>query len=191
MGYKREVLDRLNILQQEAAITLQDFKRKLTEITGKTPRTLRRWYSLDSVIQDTDLKKIALHFGHHENWLKLGENQNQQSMVDQIMASNHFGAVIINDDLTEKMNHKFVEMMGLTIDNVNNPDICKDILSLQSEETVGMCDISSQMAQKRGSYHHTMIMILGDQKQHTVDVTTLNINHGRLLRIIVDKGQVC
>jgi hypothetical protein len=189
MGYKNEVVERLCILQQEAGLNKHEFKKLLAEVTGKTPRTLRRWYAFETIIQDTDLKKIALHFGQHENWLKFGD-VGRESMIDQIMISNHFGVVIMKDSTAESMNHKFIEMMDLNAKNLNEAEACKYILNMQPEETVGLCDISGQLAQQRGSHHHTMVMIMGDNKQHTVEVTTLNINHGRVLRIIVDKGLV-
>lgn len=188
MDYKRDVLNRLNILQQEARTSKQEFKKILAKVTGKTPRTLRRWYSLETVIQDEDLKKIAVYFGHHENWLKFGDDNNQGLLIDQIMTSNHYGAVVMKSGTAERMNHKFIEMMRLTPENLNEQEACEYILSFQPEETVSLCEISGHVAEQRGSHHHTMVMIMGDKKQHTVDVTTLNINHGRVLRIIVDKG---
>lgn len=190
MVYKEEVIKRLQGLQQEASLSTQEFKKILTEITGKTPRTVRRWYSFATAIRDIDLNKIALHFGHHENWLRFGDKSNQDSMMDQIMTSNHFGVVVMKDGDAEAMNHKFIEMMKLTQNQFNEAQACHDILSYQSEETVGLCNISSQIAEQTGSHHHTMVMILGDKKPHTVDVTSLNINHGRVMRVLVDKGLV-
>lgn len=188
MGYKSEVIERLNTLQQEACMSNQEFRKALNKITGKTPRTLRRWYSLETTIQDEDLQKISQHFGHHDNWLKFGDNNEREFLIDQIMTSNHYGAVVMKDGLAERMNYKFIEMMSLTPENLNEQEACKYVLSFQPEETVGLCSISGQLAEQRGSHHHTMVMIMGDQKPHTVDCTTLNINHGRVLRIIVDKG---
>jgi len=190
MGYKSEVIDRLHILQNEICVNNQEFKKILSKVTAKNPRTIRRWYSLEANIQDADLKKIALHFGHHENWLKWGNNTNTPSLLDEIMTSNHYGAVIMKDGAAEKMNHKFVQMMNLTLENMNTQEACHYVLSMQADETVSLCEISGQIAIQNGSHHHSMIMILGDNKQHTVDVTTLNINNGRVLRIICDKGMV-
>lgn len=190
MGYKSEVIDRLHILQNEINANNQEFKKILSNVTAKNPRTIRRWYSLDANIQDVDLKKIALHFGHHENWLKWGNNTNTPSLIDDIMTSNHYGAVIMKEGAAEKMNHKFVQMMNLTLENMNTREACQYVLSLQSEETIGLCEISGQIAMQSGSHHHSMIMLMGDKKLHTVDVTTLNINNGRVLRIISDKGMV-
>jgi len=190
MGYKSEVIDRLHILQNEINANNQEFKKILSNVTSKNPRTIRRWYSLEANIQDADLKKIALHFGHHENWLKWGNNTNTPSLIDEIMTSNHYGAVIMKEGAAEKMNHKFVQMMSLTLENMNTQEACHYVLSLQPDETVSLCEISGQIAIQNGSHHHSMIMILGDKKQHTVDVTTLNINNGRVLRIISDKGMV-
>ena len=104
------------------------------------------------------------------------------------MASNHFGVVIMQDGMAEQINHKFLEMMNLTSEELNIEKVCEHVLSFQTEETVSLCSISGQMAQQHGSHHLTMIMTLGDQRQHSVDVTTLNINHGRVLRILADKG---
>ncbi|MCW8933256.1 MAG: hypothetical protein OQK98_00895 [Gammaproteobacteria bacterium] len=188
MGYKSEVIDRLHILQKEINASNQEFKKILSNVTTKHPRTIRRWYSLEANIQEADLKKIALHFGHHENWLKWGNNTNSPSLIDEIMTSNHYGAVIMKEGAAEKMNHKFIQMMNLTSDKMNAQEACHYVLSLQSEETVGLCEISGQIAIKTGSHHHSMNMIMGDEKKHSVDVTTLNINNGRVLRIISDKG---
>ena len=190
MGHKKEIVERLNILQKEAGLSKPEFKKNLVEITGKTPRTLRRWFALETIIQDEDLKKIAVHFGHHENWLKYGENYNREFLVDQIMMSNHFGVVVMKGDVTESMNYKFIDMMGIRHKNLKEEECCKYILSFQPEETVGLCEISTQLAQQQGSHHQTMIMIMGDQKKHSVEVTILNINNDRVLIIIVDKGLV-
>ena len=81
-------------------------------------------------------------------------------------------------------------MMNLAEDMPDMAIACDKILSQQSEETANLCHISSQLAEQSGAHHITMIMKLGDQKHHTVDVTTLNLNHGRILRIVVDKGLV-
>jgi len=190
MGYKKEVVERLIILQKEAGLDKQEFKKVLSTITGKTLRTLRRWYALETVVQDADLKKIAVHFGHHENWLKFGDKNNQGSLIDQIMTSNHYGAVVMKDGHAERMNHKFIEMMNLTSEGLSAEKACEYVLSFQPEETVGLCEISGHLAEQSGSHHHAMVMIMGDKKQHAVEVTTLNINHGRVLRIIVDKGLI-
>lgn len=190
MGDKKQVIERLSILQAESGLNKQEFKKTLAKITGKTSRTLRRWFSLETVIQEPDIKKIAAHFGLHENWLKFGDKNHHESLIDQIMTSNHFGAIIMKEKKTEKVNHKFIEMMGLSTKDQYNSEICEQILRSQPDETVGLCDISIQLAEKSGSHHLTMVMILGDGKKHTTDVTTLNLNNGRILRIIVDKGHV-
>lgn len=190
MGHKNDVIDRLYIIQNESGTSNQNFKKSLSTITGKTPRTIRRWYSLDTNIQDIDLNKIALHFGHHENWLKFGVNNNSPSLIDEIMTSNHYGAIIIKDGVAEKMNHKFIDMMKLSQNSINTNDACQYILSLQSDETISLCEISGLIAMQTGSHQHTMTMIMGDKKHHTVNVTTLNINNGRVLRIIADMGHV-
>jgi len=190
MGFKNEVIDRLHILQNEINVSSQEFKKILCTVTAKNPRTIRRWYSLEANIQDVDLKKIALHFGHHENWLKWGNNSSTPSLIDEIMTSNHYGAVIMKESTAEKMNHKFIQMMNLSSADIDAHEACQYVLSFQPEETVSLCEISGQIAMQSGSHHHSMIMIMGDQKPHTVDVTTLNINNGRVLRIISDKGLV-
>jgi len=190
MGFKSEVIDRLHILQNEINASNQEFKKILSTVTTKTPRTIRRWYSLEANIQDVDLKKIALHFGHHENWLKWGNSSSTPSLIDEIMTSNHYGAVIMKESTAEKMNHKFIQMMNLSSASIDAHEACQYVLSLQPEETVSLCEISGQIAMQSGTHHHSMIMIMGDQKPHTVDVTTLNINNGRVLRIISDKGLV-
>lgn len=190
MGDKKQVIERLSILQTESGLNKQEFKKTLAKITGKTSRTLRRWFSLETVIQEADIKKIAAHFGLHENWLKFGDKNHNESLIDQIMTSNHFGAIIMKDKKSEKVNHKFIEMMGLSTKDQYNTEVCEQLLIAQSEETISLCDISIQLAQQSGSHHLTMVMILGDGKKHTTDVTTLNLNNGRMLRIIVDKGLV-
>jgi hypothetical protein len=190
MGDRQQIIDRLTVLQQESGLSKQEFKKTLASITGKTPRTLRRWFALETIIQDNDIKKIASHFGLHENWLKFGDKNPHESLIDQIMTSNHFGAVVIKDGLVEKTNHKFNEMMSLPEDMPDMANACDQIMGQQSEESINLCQISRQLAEQSGAHHITMIMKLGDQKHHTVDVTTLNLNHGRILRIVVDKGLV-
>jgi len=190
MGAKKQIIERLNVLRDESGLSNQEFKKMLAKDTGKTPRTLRRWFALETIIQDADIKKIAAHFGLHENWLKFGDKNHHESLIDQIMTSNHFGAVIIKDNKSEKINHKFIEMMGIPTKCIDENTACEYILNFQSEETKGLCEISGQLAQQSGSHHLTIVMVLGDEKKHSVDVTTLNLNHGRILRIIVDKGHV-
>lgn len=187
---KQEIIDRLDILRTDAGQSEKEFRKTLAEITGKTPRTLRRWYALESEIQDDDLKTIAKHFGQHEHWLKYGDRQHSRSMVDQIMASNHFGAIIMHDGKAVDMNYKFIEMMGLTPEKLNTTEACEYVLSLQSKEASSLCEISENMALKNGAHHHNMVMVLGDMLPHNIDVTTLNINNGRVLRVFMDKGQI-
>jgi len=190
MGDRQQIIDRLTVLQQESGLSKQEFKKTLANITGKTPRTLRRWFALETVIQDGDIKKIASHFGLHENWLKFGDKNHHESLIDQIMTSNRFGAVVIKDGLVEKTNHKFNEMMNLPEDMPDMAHACDKIMGQQSEESINLCQISRQLAEQSGAHHITMIMQLGDQKHHTVDVTTPNLNNGRILRILMDKGLV-
>lgn len=190
MSDKQQIIDRLTVLQQESGLCKQEFKKVLANITGKTPRTLRRWYALETIIQDSDINKIATHFGLHQNWLKYGDKDNHESLIDQIMTSNHFGAVVLKDGLVERTNHKFNEMMKLSVESADMLHACEMIMGKQSEETTSLCSISRQLAEQSGAHHITMIMLLGDQKHHTVDVTTLNLNNGRILRILMDKGQV-
>ena len=189
MRRKKEVIERLQMLQRQTNLSTQEFKRTLASITGKTPRTLRRWFALENDIQDSDLRKIASHFGHHENWLKYGDDQ-QEPIFDQIMSSNHFGAVVMKNNEAERMNHKFIEMMNLIPEEFHEGGICEYILSFQPDETVELCHIASQLAEQRGAHHLTMIMILGDRKQHSVELTSLKLNNDRILTIIVDKGLV-
>ena len=188
MGDKKQIIDRLHVLQEESGLSKQDFKKTLANVTGKTPRTLRRWFALETVIQDTDIKKIATHFGLHENWLKFGDKNHNESLTDQIMTSNHFGAIIMKDHYTMKVNHKFIDMMNLSQEDAEGHEACDRVLHNQPEETKRLCEISKQLAEQSGSHHVTMAMILGDKSLHTVDVTTLNLNNGRILRILVDKG---
>ncbi|MCW9013938.1 MAG: hypothetical protein OQL06_09160 [Gammaproteobacteria bacterium] len=187
---KNEVIDRLNILRQDSGQTEKEFRKTLSEITGKTPRTLRRWYALETAIQDEDLKIIAKHFGQHEHWLKYGDRHQTRSMVDQIMASNHYGAVIMQDGKAVDMNYKFIEMMNLTPEKLDEAEACEYVLNLQPKEASSLCGISENMALQNGCHHHNMNMVLGDMQTHSIEVTTLNINNGRILRIFMDKGQI-
>lgn len=57
MGDRQQIIDRLTVLQQESGLSKQEFKKTLASITGKTPRTLRRWFALETIIQDHDIKK--------------------------------------------------------------------------------------------------------------------------------------
>ncbi len=190
MQNRKDVIERLQILKTELGQSEKEFKKNLSKITGKTPRTIRRWFALETSIQEDDIKVIAEFFGQHPHWLKYGHTHDRKPMVDQIMSSNHYGVVIMKDGKAEKMNYKFIEMMKLTPDILNEVEACDYVLSLQTRETVDLCQISSMHAQVHGAYHHQMIMKLGDEKSHSIEVTTLNINNGRVLRIMVDKGVV-
>jgi len=190
MREKQEIIDRFNILKSETEQNDNDFKKTLSIITGKTLRTIRRWYALETAIQDSDLKVIAKHFGQHKNWLKFGEENGKQSVIDQIMVSRHFGVIITRNGLTENMNNQFIDMMGVPPEKLNGVEPCEFILSYQAEQASILHDVSAKMAEENGAHHHNMIMQIGDGTLHNMDVTTLNINNGKLLRIFMDKGQI-
>ena len=190
MQSRQDVIKRLEVLKAESGQSEKDFKKNLSKITGKTSRTIRRWFALETSIPDDDLKIISDYFGQHVHWLKYGDAHEHRTMIDQIMSSNHFGAVIMRDGKAEEMNYKFMEMMNLTPEKLNTFEACEHVLSLQPDETVSLCDISGKHAALHGGYHHTMIMNLGDGKAHNIDVTSLNINNGRVLRILLDRGAV-
>ena len=188
MNNKKSIIDRLESLKIESGLSDKVFKDTLSNITGKTPRTIRRWYSLESSIHETDIERISKYFGKHVHWLRYGENSHASTAVDQIMYSDHFGAVIIKDDKVEEVNFKFIEMMNLTEDEVRRQDICDYILQFQPEETVNKCKTGNDKAISNGAFVDQLKMILGDGMIHDIESTTLNLNHGRILRILFDKG---
>jgi hypothetical protein len=190
MRKKQEIVDRFNALQSETKQNDNDFRKILSIVTGKTLRTIRRWYALETVIQDCDLRVIAKYFGQQENWLKFGDINSKLSMIDQIMASKHYGVTISRNGKAEDMNHTFIEMMDLQPEKLKDKEACEFVLSFQPEQTIALHDISAKMAEENGSHHHNITMQLGDEKLHSIDITTLNINNGRLLRIFMDKGQI-
>lgn len=190
MQNRQDVIDRLQILKTEYGQTEKEFRKILAKITGKTSRTIRRWYALETSIQEDDIKVIAEYFGQHVHWLKYGHMKERRPMVDQIMSSNHYGAVIMKNGKAEEMNYKFIEMMKLTPEKLSEAEACEFVLSRQSSEVVDLCQISDSHAKEHGAYHHHMVMKLGDEKFHSIEITTLNINNDRVLRILVDKGIV-
>jgi len=190
MNGKKVIIDRFNVLQAEAGQTENEFRKTLSFVTGKTPRTIRRWYAQETTIHEGDLKLIAEYFGQHENWLKLGDQNSRQSITDQIIASNHFGVVVTNNGQAENMNHKFLNMMGLDSDHGNEIDIFNHLLNIQSEQTLTLYNVSTEMTEENGFHHHNMTVKLGNGDVHCMNVTTLNINNGKLLRIFMDMGQI-
>ena len=98
MNNKKLIIDRLHQLKIESGLSDKDFKNTLASITGKTPRTIRRWFSLENNVHELDIERIAKYFGKHAHWLRYGDRRNVSTAVDQIMSSNHFGAVILKDD---------------------------------------------------------------------------------------------
>jgi len=187
---KKSIIDRLESLKVESGLSDKVFKDILASITGKTPRTIRRWYSLESNIHENDIDRISKYFGKHVHWLRYGEHSHASTAIDQIMYSNHFGAVIIKDDKAEEVNFKFIEMMNLSENDIRRQDICDYILQFQPEETVTKCKQGNDEAINNGAFIDQMKMILGDGKMHHIESTTLNLNHGRILRILFDKGLV-
>jgi len=190
MKKKQEVLERLNILQVEVEQTENEFRKTLSNITGKTLRTIRRWYAKETAIHNRDLKLIAEYFSQHENWLKYGDQHNHQSMIDQIFISEHYGAVITNKRRAVNINYKFIEMMHLTDLKTNDTDPFNYLLDIQSKQTLALYDISTDMAEENGFHHHNMTIKLNNSRMHCMDVTTLKINNRKLLRIFMDKGQI-
>lgn len=188
MNNKKSLIDRLELIKVESGHSDKTFKNTLATITGKTSRTIRRWYSLESSIHETDIERIAKYFGKHVQWLRYGDRQNISSAVDEIMSSDHFGAVILKDDKIEEANFKFLEMLNLSKLNIKHHSICDYIAQLQPEQTFLHCKQSHEHAIKNGVHLDQMEIFLGDNNRHIVESTTLNLNNGRVLRIIFDKG---
>ncbi len=188
MESRKDIVKRLGILKIESGQSEKDFKKNLSKITGKTPRTIRRWFALETSIPDDDLKVITDYYGQHVHWLKYGDIGRQRNMIDQIMSSNHFGAVIMKNGKAEEMNYKFIEMMNLSPEQLDQAEACELVMGRQPDETISLCDISGNQALMQGAYQHNMTMILGDEQEHNIEMTSLNINNERVLRIIVDKG---
>ncbi|MCK5335216.1 MAG: helix-turn-helix transcriptional regulator, partial [Gammaproteobacteria bacterium] len=165
MNNKNSVIDRLHQLMVESGLSDKNFKNTLASITGKTPRTIRRWYSLENNIHETDIERIAKYFGKHVHWLRYGDRRQVSTAVDQIMTSDHFGAIILKDDRVEEVNFKFLDMMKLTDANIVKEHLCDHILQSQSNETIQQCKLSQDHAITHGAHVDQMIMLLGDNKR--------------------------
>lgn len=187
---KKLVTERLDQLKVESGLSDKHFKSTLASITGKTPRTIRRWYSLENNIHESDIDRIAKHFGKHVHWLRYGDRRNISTAVDQIMSSDHFGAIVLKDDQVEEVNFKLTEMMGLFDKDISKENICDYILNLQSDETIQQCKLGQEHAITHGAHVDQMIMVLGDDKKHFIEATILHLNNNRILRILFDKGLV-
>jgi hypothetical protein len=190
MTEKQNIIERLNVLQMEVEQAENEFRKTLSNITGKTLRTIRRWYAKETSIHDDDLHLIAEYFGQHENWLKFGDLHNHQSMIDQVLISEHYGAVITNKSRAENINHKFIEMMNLSPDQTNGADPFDYLFDMQNEQTLALYNISTDMAQENGFHHHNMTIKLNNGHSHCMDITTLKISNNKLLRIFMNKGQI-
>ncbi len=187
---KKLVTERLEQLKVESGLSEKHFKNTLATITGKTPRTIRRWYSLENNIHESDIERIAKYFGKHVHWLRYGDRRSVSTAVDQIMSSDHFGAIVLKDDQVEEVNFKLTEMMGLFDKDINKENICDYILHSQSDETIQQCKLGQEQAITHGAHVDEMIMVLGDDKKHFIEATTLHLNNSRILRILFDKGLV-
>lgn len=190
MKNKKLVTDRLEQLKIESGLSDKHFKSTLATITGKTPRTVRRWYSLENNIHEADIERIAKYFGKHVHWLRYGDRRNLLTAVDQIMSSNHFGAIILKNNQVEEINFKLVEMMGLFDKDITQENTYDYILQLQSDETIQQCTLSHEHAINHGAHIDTIVMQLGDNQKHFIESTTLHLNNNRILRILFDKGLV-
>ena len=185
---KKSVTERLDQLKVESGLSDKHFKNTLATITGKTPRTIRRWYSLENNIHESDIERIAKYFGKHVHWLRYGDRRNISTAVDQIMSSDHFGAILLKDDQVEEVNFKLTEMMGLFDKDIRKESICDYILNSQSDETIQQCKLGQEHAIAHGAHVDQMIMVLDDDKKHFIEATTLHLNNSRILRILFDKG---
>ena len=192
MNNKKLIIERLDQLKVESGLSDKSFKNTLASLTGKTPRTVRRWYSFESNIHENDIDRIAKFFGKHVHWLRYGDSDREQisTAVDQIMYSDHFAAIVFKDDKVEEANFKFIEMMDLADKNIPKQDYCEYVLKSQSEETAKKCKHGHDKAIEQGACVDQMIMTLGDEKKHHVESTTLHLNNNRTLRILFDKGLV-
>ena len=188
MNNKKIIIERLEQLKVESGLSDKSFKNALSSVTGKTPRTIRRWYSFESNIHENDIDRIAKYFGKHAHWLRYGDRNHVSTAVDQIMSSDHFGAVILKDEKVEEANFKFMDMMNLSFDSINKQDICEHILNAQSNDTAKKCKNGNEKAIEMGAFVDQLIMTLGDNLEHHIESTTLHLNNNRLLRILFDKG---
>lgn len=190
MNNKKLLIERLDQLKFESGLSDKDFKNILASITGKTPRTIRRWYSLENNIHDIDIENIAKYFGKHAHWLRYGDRRKASGTVDQIMSSNHFGAVILKDNQVEEVNFKLLDMMKLSDKALSQEQICDHILQLQSAETIQQYKSNHEKAISDGAHVEQMTMLLGDDQKHFIEAITLNLNNNRVLKILFDKGLV-
>ena len=190
MNNKKSVIDRLHQLKIESGLSDKTFKSTLASITGKTPRTIRRWFSLENNVHENDIERIAKYFGKHVHWLRYGDRRNSSTPVDQIMSSDHFGALLLNDDQVEEANFKLIEMMQLSDKEISKEHICDYILNMQSDETRQQCQLGHDNAITNGVHIDELIMMLGDNEKHFIERTILHLNNSRLLMILFDKGVV-
>lgn len=188
MNNKKSMIDRLDQIKIESGHSEKAFKDVLATITGKTSRTIRRWYSLESKVHDNDIELIAKFFGKHVHWLRYGNRNATMTPIDQIMSSDHFGVVILKDNKVEEVNFKFTEMMRLSLTESNQHDICDQILTTQPSDTIRQCNESNHIAFTDGAHIDQIVMRLGDNKEHHIETTTLNISNGRILKVLFDKG---
>lgn len=190
MNNKKLIIERLDQLKVESGLSDKAFKNTLASLTGKTPRTIRRWYSFESNIHENDIERIAKFFGKHVHWLRYGDRDQVATAVDQIMYSDYFGALILKDGKVEEANFKFIEMMDLADKNIHKQDICEHILKSQPEDTAKKCKDGHDKAIECGAFVDQLIMVLGDNQEHHIESTTLHLNNNRILRILFDKGLV-
>jgi len=187
---KKSVIDRLHQLKIESGLSDKIFKSTLSSITGKTPRTVRRWFSLENNVHENDIERIAKYFGKHVHWLRYGDRRSVSTPVDQIMSSDHFGAILLAEDQVEDANFKLIEMMQLSDKEINREHICDYILNMQSEETRQQCKLGHDHAVTNGIHIDELVMVLGDNKKHFIERTILHLNNSRVLMILFDKGLI-
>ena len=170
------------VLKLKGKMDEVQFKRKLSKITGKSERTVRRWFH-EGAIPTYQLSKIADHFKIDPSVLIHGDRQSNDGF-EAIMASDKYAAVIVEDGRATSMNARFIEWMDLANEEPG-VDTCEIIRGKQNTETLVLCRLSDQLARDKGCHTHHVKMILGDGEYHDIEITTLSIADNKIIRIFI------
>jgi len=170
------------VLELKGEMDEAQFKRKLSRITGKSERTVRRWFH-EGAIPTCQLSKIADHYQMDPLVLIHGDRRSNGGL-EAILASDKYAAVMIENGMATTMNARFIELMNLA-EVAPDVNACETIKSKQNTETLVLCRLSDQLARDKGCHTHHVKMVLGDGEYHDIEITTLFISDDKVIRILM------
>lgn len=173
------LLSKLETIRVSHGLDRKEFIRVLSTITDKSERTVRRWLSGSQPKRD-DLDLIAKYFSVDTHFFRSGATD----LIDRILNSDSFGAVLITDGKVSNINTAFMRMMG--IDNGWQDAACEIISDRQHKDFKGFCDYSQAFANQYGVHAALIPMTVGGGVKTYMNVFTLSIGAKTYLRVFTE-----